>query len=336
MLKTLDWLQFSAKISFFPIISNDINLRVEKTDKQTRFFKDVHEVFWKETRIAILLSQPRAKIIDENLVICKIENKLLYVGKTKQIVGLILDGLYLKFHNWTRIDIAIDLEGFIDYPNPERFIYDFLREKIVHRNKGQFSVHGKHNLKNDYETLTFGTGYSDVKVRLYNKTIEMNEKKMKSWILETWKENRIGIDKNVWRLEFQLNNFNMNVVNKESGELEAIKGFRNPLMFLDNDFLNVLISQYFSFCYNRGESRKDRMGTVQLFKGVNNYKKLVSIDGMGEGGKSEKVFLKKLHFTMGELRIEDMELKNDVMKFRNKVIFKTGLQEWFNKRVEYW
>lgn len=109
-----------------------------------------------------------------------------------------LHDLHQRFLNWaasvgltqaqperlSRVDYAFD------YHLP---VVDFDEDSFVSRSTkdSQFRKDGK------VQTFKFGT--ENVVLRVYNKVDEINEQSQKSWLFKMW-----GIDKDVWRIEWQV------------------------------------------------------------------------------------------------------------------------------------
>ena len=87
--------------------------------------------------------------------------------------------------------------------------------------------------------ITFGrrTG-KNIYCRIYNKSLEVQEKKQKTWFYEIWKNNNLDI-KNVWNIEFEiksefLRRFNINTIN------ETLEHLQDLWVFCTNEWLQKI------------------------------------------------------------------------------------------------
>lgn len=84
--------------------------------------------------------------------------------------------------------------------------------------KGNFKKRETFYNGRNINAITFGKRQSkNIYCRIYNKSLEIQEKKQKTWFYEIWKKNNMNI-KNVWNIEFEiksefLRHFNINTVN---------------------------------------------------------------------------------------------------------------------------
>ena len=84
--------------------------------------------------------------------------------------------------------------------------------------KGDFKKRQTFYSGKNINAITFGSRQSkNIYCRIYNKSLEVQERKQKTWFYEVWKNNNMDI-KNVWNIEFEikselLRTFSINTVN---------------------------------------------------------------------------------------------------------------------------
>ncbi len=84
--------------------------------------------------------------------------------------------------------------------------------------KGQYKKCQIFRTNDKINAITFGSRQNkNIYCRIYNKTLEIQEKKHKNWFYDIWKNNNMSTD-NVWNIEFEiksefLNKFNIITVN---------------------------------------------------------------------------------------------------------------------------
>ncbi len=70
--------------------------------------------------------------------------------------------------------------------------------------KGTFKKRNMFLTNNQINSITFGTRDSkNIYCRIYNKTLEIQEKKHKTWFYEIWNKNGLNFE-NVWNIEFEI------------------------------------------------------------------------------------------------------------------------------------
>lgn len=109
-----------------------------------------------------------------------------------------IQNLHQRFMDWAQS------VGLVAY-QPERlsrvdFTFDYFLPSINFDEDSFVSAASKDNQhRKNRKIQTFSFGEGDIKLRLYNKCDEINEKSAKSWFFKLW-----GIDHDVWRIEWQV------------------------------------------------------------------------------------------------------------------------------------
>lgn len=108
--------------------------------------------------------------------------------------------------------------------------------------KGTFKKRNIFLTNNPINAITFGSRESkNMYCRIYNKTLEIREKKHKTWFYEIWNKNGLNSE-NVWNIEFEiksefLRNYNLYTVNDILSHLKDIWEFCTTkfLIKINND-----------------------------------------------------------------------------------------------------
>lgn len=334
-----DWLQIHVK---FPekIYEIENPYYLFKKQGQSKVFKSIYSINDAITnvKLAVFCTDANEMILARNHAIIKFENQQLYLNDDlKSFVETFLKRLQLKFLSTTRFDIAFDFLNFDRNYYPEKFIKDYLNNLIVkkvergHKIKSSFGINQRNIFevgneksfivacqtvsKLSFETITFGNRTSDVRIKMYNKTKEL-EDNPKPWISKTH-ENNFGKEneKYVWRLEFSLYGINS--------------------MFLDDE-------KYFSY---KKLDRKDkdynlkRREFIKENKGISsNSLDILDIEKMYGifQGLFEKYFEFRIKKKHGQ-RVRDMEIKKllyfdypnlKLNKIKFPPIFKDGIRRY--------
>lgn len=262
MVVSIDWLSFSLK----GIIEENINTKYFLQDFNTRIFKKVYVVKYKSIQIGVLCSSPHSKILPENFLTFKIENKLLYYSNGLEIIKEFFCENKLEIQKIARLDICCDFQMFNKKISPNKLINLFTSGKILKCNKSKFQLIGKGQKSENYEYFKIGSRSSNVCTYLYNKSLEMKEVREKAHIRELWTQANINNNIDVWRLEFSINTSKLEMLDLFSGELKYLN-FEN---LFNKDYLislyNSLIHKYFEFRYKGNDSNFNRLKKVELFE----------------------------------------------------------------------
>lgn len=306
--------------------------------RQTQVFKNVYEIKSKKHNrvLGTYATDALEQIMPDGHGILKIDNFYLYHAgaKLKPFVEWLLRRLDLEFVGITRLDIAYDFNEFMNRRNPENFIKAFLHNDIVKLRKSKFILGGRHEDKNYFNGISFGSKTSAVNYKLYNKSQEMRDKLEKAHIRQAWNSTKLDQTKDVWRLEFTINS-NTSILANEWANIKFHSLDTLGLHILAGLF-HWLFEQYFNFRYHdRKQCRKDRMKQVPLlgFPPEFHYVRPVKINPYKKDvQRSTKIFVKKLNDFHSEMRGKDDDFAGDARAVITKLISVYGLQNWAAKK----
>ena len=201
----------------------------------------------------------------------RMTNQCLY--SAYPIVGLckFLTETGYFFKSIKRIDIALDFNYFDDGEDPAHIIDAYMGGKISKLNQNNISAHGLDSWSGRrWNSLKWGSPSSNVSTKLYNKSMEMIQTKMKSYIQDCWKDAGLRLDVPVWRVEFSIKSGVKGFKNKQSQDFTEMKlsqfDSRSKLLFI----FHTLALRYFNFRVRElnddgTEKRKDRCRKKNLF-----------------------------------------------------------------------
>jgi hypothetical protein len=281
--------------------------KLKSTGLQTRQFRIVETLFFKNKPVATIQRNPHSNIIDPLTILVKFDNKFLYQNALHIAVSTVLSECNFRIHNISRMDVCIDFTTFIDIRRPETLIRKFASNTVRKLTKSKFTISGMHIKKNSFEYIRFGSRTSNICYYMYNKTREMAEIKLKPWIQDLWKLNNMVGKSDVWRLEFSINNLNQSIFSKKTGEINIINSIN---IFEDNNYvelLNALICKYFRFKCGKIKSNVSRMNELCLFPQLCEKKNLKYVSFKMESSRSDKIFIKKLVQMNNEMRNSKIE-----------------------------
>jgi len=275
--------------------------------------------------------------------ILKIDNKYLYQADLNGYVKKFMEHLGLSFLNYTRVDICLDFIAF-DNQHCEKFIEDVICGAIIKRHGTKWRPAGRtptiengQIVRHD-ETLSFGTKSSKVQYKLYNKTLEMAEKKIKPWIMDSWQANGWDGTSTIWRLEFELRNDTKYIIRTETGEVFR---FNNMDILLG---IRDLWKHFYDACFwfvvpemtrNNTVKKIDRCQRIKLIEDFHFETTKFVPDGKKQVTKKAKVFLKNLDQLAKDLRGQHEHLAiagNELLTFFTE---QCNLTTWAQNKMEY-
>lgn len=176
-------------------------------------------VWYGKYSLAIIAWKPKNHNNDPLGCAIKLLNPVLYVADWHFILADILATLGWSARSITRVDLACDLNYFINGLCPETFIRKYMLKSgssYIREGSNKWNAHGLKELhQNNFEAIRWGSRKSGVSVYLYNKSKELKDKKYKPWIVDSWKQASLNIDK-VWRVEISVNSSGRGLKDLES------------------------------------------------------------------------------------------------------------------------
>lgn len=325
-----DWLQVSVKwhnkseriyASFYT---------VKKLPISTRHFKKIEEIYIGKKRIATVTSEPCSEILNKDLVIVKFDNWLLYANQFRKVISEFFTANKLEFVSVSRIDFCADFNEFDNGMLPDKFIKKYIYRKFLRKGKTPHVAHNFGQGKNEHfeKGLKFGSNLSEVTAYIYDKTREMETIKWKPYIYMAWVKAGLDVTKHVWRVEFSVKSGGILKANTETGELDLFL----TLQVIEAEYIYKcfykLYERYFTFVWNDGQVRKDRMRKIKLFKYIYSPEILVHAEPTRDADRAKKIFIKKLHELNNEMRGAGVYLNIYMDEFKTKLIEESHLQTW--------
>lgn len=195
---------------------------------------------------------------------CYVENPILLMCDF-----LLRHGYEVK--NIKRIDLALDFNRFDSGELPQYVLRDFMTEKLSKINQSKVSCHGTDCWDGRFwNSIRWGSPSSNIATRFYNKSLELQQVDMKTYIQDAWKEAGLDLEHDVWRVEFQIKSGAKGFKNKQSQEFYNMQfstfSSKSRQLFV----FHSLCQKYFHFKYREftddGQpKRKDRCRDKKLF-----------------------------------------------------------------------
>lgn len=243
----------------------------------------------------------------------RLTNKFCYAKYPVVIVrGFMLDIGYI-FKSVKRCDICLDFNTFDSGENPQYVLRDFITEKLSKINQTKVSAHGADQWDGRFwNSIRWGAPSSNIATRFYNKSLELKENKMKTWIQDSWKSSGLDLTKPVWRVEFEIKCGQRGFKNRKTQEFHEFKlsdvDRREKLLFI----FHAMCNKYFHFKYREfnpdgTDKRKDRCRDKKLFivsKNEQIFEPCLTKTGQ-DPTRMERIIMKKLYKMSVDENIEE-------------------------------
>lgn len=329
----IDWLQIFVILPPNWNPTENTKFSIKKEAYQTRHFKSIFTILKGREEIAVLACHPHSNILQTNGGLLKVVNKQLYQSNLYDFVVTLLKDLNFTFKSISRLDVAMDFNRFHKNLNPEKFIEKFMSKQYLKIGKAKGSNQFTVDKKITYTGLSFGAESSDVKYYLYNKSSEMEQVKLKPWIVEHWQANGHLVGETVWRLEFSLKLSTKAFGDAETGILLSTKNLDVIKVENVKALYQLVFNHYFKFVYKSKSTRKDRMKPITLLSIPNANPVKIKLSDKIESTRSSKIFAKQLMRLNQELRGHDFNLSLMTSDLMNYFILNRKLEPWAHKKL---
>lgn len=342
---SVDWLEVFGWIQYDGL-SNPDNYEeqqgkdyyLKRTDILTRSFAQLTEVYTRvgvqtKVPVASIRWQPRSCVLNKHLCIIKINNRVLYSQKFVKVLYDICDQFGITIKGITRLDLCYDCNKMKGGRSPYRFLkqYAFSDQdspKYIYKiGAKSFRVFASKNPTSltSISGIEFGSGKSDKRAYIYDKTKELDEVKDKPWIRQAWEDNGlISSEKtHVYRFEISIKSEAMQVVNFNTGEL-----FRLSPKFVDaqeniESLFRIYAAKMFDFRIKGNAERLRDFQKMEIFEDMGKITcKPCKINMFADTGRSEKIVancLEKYLYKYSDLSEEYRKALYNSIKFLSVV-----------------
>lgn len=303
---SVDWLQVHCSLSSSRSIPTGVEMCcggytfiAKVAPIHTAMFQNVYYVYSNDMQVAAFQCKPRSPQLNKDMLICKLENRVLYHAKFVRLLYAIMGAYGLIYKGITRIDLCYDCTEFKDNRSPSKFINDFVsfRGVTTHnlRKKGseEFTCHGRKprggSSKINY--IRFGSPQSKISTYIYDKTLELEEAKDKPWIRKAWAVAGIlPTDKHVFRAEISIKAEGTDVLNMSTGELFRLSPDMLESQERINEIFQIYAKKYFDFRIDGGQKHKKNFKRLELFDVDEKTEiKPIQINRSADTGRIEKI-----------------------------------------------
>lgn len=223
-------------------------------------------------------------------------NRYCYMDNAGELMQTFLKRYGYQFVSISRVDVCMDFEYFDKGDDPKKFIKRYIGHKYAKINQAEATAHFDDTWElRDFNSLSWGSKKSDIRTKLYNKTMELYDDKLqtfkKPYIIDAWfragliedpvrvikhKEDGSEYRPVIWRVEFSIkgNVKGWFTINRD-GDAKKKQSVRNTLeTYLTRDRLlpifDILQQHYFHFKkFVQGKSKYDCKDKVLFDFGTN-------------------------------------------------------------------
>ena len=261
---SIDWLSFNALATPLTKIADCELFKVVKQSYNTPQFKSVFIAYINGEETFTLCSEPSTPILNPNLIQIKLHNKVLYTLDSINVINNICESLNIVFQNISRLDICTDITTFLNGYSLDKFIFAVRTKNIIKKQRGECTITFDTAYDSKAHYIRFGKKSSDICFYCYDKKKEMNDKKLKPWIIDKWKIQNIDTEQEIIRVEFSIKNTKKLLIDKGNGEIFPLH--QTSILEPNNIRLlfDVLSTKYFDFRFYDTKGRIDRLGKIHL------------------------------------------------------------------------
>lgn len=330
----IDWLCFNVYVTDYNKLENCI-----KTSKNYIYdMQEIGTIVWQNRlyivkdneKIATLLYKPLSTLLNKNVAQIQVTNKYLYAFGLKKLCSSIINDLEVTFHSFSRIDICLDTDNYIDL-EPQEFIKKFASNEIIKLGKTKGYLPFKSNKGLQFSGITFKNKDSITSFKLYNKSLEMKETHEKKYIRESWHENGYDGEKDVYRIEVSLKNFSQQMLCIEGNyvftDLDTFLNYTTiPLIFF------YYINRSFKFAYNEGKKNISENKKVKLITIENACCKLIKLNGRLDTSRNTRIMINELFLTIAKSKQKEVEEVEHCLSSLIFLLKKYDLEDWFEQK----
>lgn len=289
-------------------------------------------------------------IFNENDCHIRLSNRTCYcpdpIGFLRRF--LLDHGYRLKLIS--RIDVCLDFAKFDNGMSPEFFISEYMRgtflklhQSRLHSYGSDYEVslaaHGNDTIKAKvWNSMSWGSKKSSVTTKMYNKSLEMRQKKKKHYIINKWEKAGLRPDENdIWRIEFSLSSAIKGYVRIDDGEL-----LPSSLSLYDNEdklwrAWSGCASRLFVFVDKATATRKSRMKKIRLFDIYDDVCKPVELSTEEDPTRTERMLIRYLNKLRNDNQLSKAEdnaaitIKELIQRIRNCKITELSELKLYNE-----
>lgn len=359
---------------FNPSIENIFGYHFQDVGHGSKVFKNIYNVIEPTGELLGNISlNPYSSKIPQSAVIFKAENNVLYSNDYVERIFTFIASCELRYKGITRIDIAYDSNELYGGLKHETLIKKYRSNEYLKIGANEYFMHckagyhlsvdkkGKKSITNrnpkkeekDQEgntkpieviqqleehkinSVTWGSRSSDVQVQLYDKSKELREVKMKHYIVDSWKQAELDLNRPVYRIEIRIVNEGKHIKNLKTGERFTL----SMSDIVTQEMLEQLFHDYarkvFRFYHRRDIKKIQQMKEVKIFSLTNQTILRPSRKSRAKDyTRMHKITLNWLDKNILENAKEENIITRELEKVREYFITAHGMEKWVKERED--
>lgn len=225
-----DWLSFNARLQDVDNLDMTCpdGVRIELCQGNNIFAQRALIYGTDGTKLLTLLWQPYSKVISKDIMTVQVANEVLYKSGIQYCITLLHQIVDCYVNTTSRIDIALDFEadtGCLTTINQLWISNYYVSRKREGSTWWHSTTDDTSNFNNFCHCLSWGSKTSKIKVKLYNKSRELDVKDnvspTKQYIVDEWRQAGMDVD-NIWRLEFSLTSTGVLIVDNKTITIDDV------------------------------------------------------------------------------------------------------------------
>lgn len=339
----VDWLQICCHDRNLDRLDALYNCRdgyeFKLLEHSSRHFKELWEVYNPDgDKYAVIQRRPFSSILSKDLCIVQLCNRELYRPMMAINFAKFLATHQFYYKSISRLDVCLDSNDLYKGLKHSNLIKGIMTGKYLKNNQARVKWHFNSiaNVGKPMEcnSCSFGSLSSAVSTKMYNKTQELKEVVNKPYIEESWAYNGLDLNRDIWRVEISIKADATTAVHTSTGEIFKLS--LSQLAF-DSQIVDIFFTyaqKYFSFKLNTGEKNKSRMPDVNLFPPERKTAiRPIKITEAQDASRSDRIFLKKLHSLLDDLRNMDNVSEKAVWEVSNTFVMAKSMEKWREEKI---
>lgn len=339
----VDWLQvFCADMNDEPlnvIYNGKSSFDFKLLPHTSRQFSEIWNVYDIDgEHYAVIQRKPFSSIISKDGAIIQLVNRELYKTFWASEFIVFMAQHHFRFKSISRIDICFDsntLYGGLRHSNliKKLLLGEFLKNNQA-RIRENWGVSANTARPMECNSISFGSKGSAVSTKIYNKSLEMREVKNKPYIVECWHYNGIDCEQDVWRCEISIKSDANKLIRYGEAEPFRITPHVLDMQHQIEELFYAYAEKYFDIKKNNGTKNKTRMPQVKLFPSDRKPTiRPVRITNEHDSSRSDRIFLKKLHSLLTNMRNIDSQTENAIWEVSNAFVLSRQLSAWRQQKL---
>lgn len=326
----MDWLSLSFHSD---LVCVDENIQLKRKDYTTRVFSRVDDVYIYDRKVGVLVHSPSSPVLNPKLCQLKLENKLLYEYDCFAILRTVLCSLRAEKLTINRLDIACDVPSACFNYSLSEIATALFSKDLVYKRTMKLMLYTSLGSDDTVSSISIGSPSSNTRMKLYNKTLEMDEVQEKPWVRDFWISQNVNSSPVIYRAEVTfVSDYFRQYVETHNMTIESLMAYLCDPATLKGLYCTQLRGKfqlYDTHCF--GSSSE--LVAVLLFDMQRYTPPSVTVRETVASGRSDKAFLKRQLLLLQELCRKNSPSKYALAYIVREYIDKQGLATYYSEKL---